>query len=36
MSDKKPEMEKFVKDNDLTLKDRLDLLKIFAYYNSLE
>jgi hypothetical protein len=35
MADKKPEIEKFMKDNDLTVKNRTDLLKIFAYYNGL-
>ena len=35
MADKKPEIEKYIKDNDFTLKDRANLLKIFGYYNSL-
>ncbi|WP_435354546.1 hypothetical protein [Emticicia sp. SJ17W-69] len=35
MADKKPEIEKYIKDNNLSLKDRADLLKIFTYYNSL-
>ena len=35
MADKKSEVEKFIKDNDLTVKDRTDLLKIFNYYNTL-
>ena len=34
MADKKSEVEKFIKDNDLTVKDRTDLLKIFNYYNT--
>jgi hypothetical protein len=33
MADKKTEIEKYVKDNNLSIKDRSDLLKIFAYYN---
>ncbi len=35
MVDKKPELEKFIKDNNLTVKDRTDLVKIFAFYNTL-
>jgi hypothetical protein len=35
MVDKKPEIERFVKDNDLSLKDRADLAKVFRYYNTL-
>lgn len=35
MADKKPEIEKYMKDNNLSLKDRVDLLKIFNYYNGL-
>lgn len=35
MADKKPEIEKFVKDNKLNLKDRIDLAKVFQYYNTL-
>ncbi|RFS14627.1 hypothetical protein D0T08_20560 [Emticicia sp. C21] len=35
MSDKRTEIEKFVKDNSLSLKDRTDLAKIFQYYNTL-
>lgn len=35
MADKKTEIEKYVKDNNLALKDRGDLMKIFTYYNSL-
>jgi hypothetical protein len=35
MADKKPEIEKFVKDNKLSLKNRTDLTKIFQYYNAL-
>ncbi|WP_181843133.1 hypothetical protein [Emticicia sp. BO119] len=35
MADKKPEIEKFVKDKGLSLKDRSDLAKVFQYYNNL-
>lgn len=35
MADKKSEIEKFVKDNNLSLKNRTDLAKIFQYYNTL-
>ncbi len=35
MADKKIEIEKYIKDNDLTVKDRADLQKIFVYYNGL-
>lgn len=35
MADKKPEIEKFVKENRLSLKDRIHLTKIFHYFNSL-
>lgn len=35
MADKKTEIEKYIKDNDFAIKDRADLLKIFAYYNGL-
>jgi hypothetical protein len=35
MADKKTEVEKYIKDNELTLKDRSDLMKVFEYYNSL-
>lgn len=35
MADKKSEIEKFAKDNSLSLKDRADLAKIFQYYNTL-
>ena len=35
MADKKPEIEKFIKDNDLSVKNRGDLVKIFVYYNGL-
>ena len=32
---KKLEVEKFIKENDLTVKDKSDLAKIFGFYNSL-
>ncbi len=35
MSDKKAEIEKFLKDNNLSAKDKSDLVKIFGFYNSL-
>jgi hypothetical protein len=35
MADKKPEIEMFIKDNNLSLKDRADIAKIFHYYNTL-
>ena len=33
MSDKKAEVERFIKQNDLSVKDRVDLLQIFKFYN---
>jgi hypothetical protein len=33
MSDKKAEVETFIKQNNLSLKDRVDLLQIFKFYN---
>lgn len=33
MSDKKTEVEAFIKQNDLSVKDRVDLLQIFKFYN---
>lgn len=33
MSDKKAEVEAFIKQNDLSVKDRVDLLQIFKFYN---
>ncbi|RYU97188.1 hypothetical protein [Emticicia agri] len=35
MADKKPEIEKFVKDNHLSLKDKTDLIKVFQYFNTI-
>lgn len=35
MSDKKAEIETYIKQNDLSIKDRSDLLKIFQYYNQI-
>jgi hypothetical protein len=35
MGDRTDDVEKFIKTNDLSLKSRADLSKIFAYYNSL-
>lgn len=35
MADKKMVVEKYVKDNNLSIKDRSDLKKIFEYYNSI-
>ncbi len=34
--DKRVEMEKYMKDNDLKAKNYLDLVKMFNYYNSLK
>ena len=33
MSDKKAEVEAFIKQNNLSIKDRVDLLQIFKFYN---
>jgi hypothetical protein len=33
MSDKKTEVEAFIKQNNLSVKDRVDLLQIFKFYN---
>jgi hypothetical protein len=33
MADKKAAVEVFIKENDLSIKDRSDLLKIFSFYN---
>lgn len=35
MADKRSEIEKFVKENDLNLKNKTDLTRIFNYYNTL-
>ncbi|CAH0995679.1 hypothetical protein EMA8858_01804 [Emticicia aquatica] len=35
MADKKIEVENFIKQNDLSVKDRNDLITIFKYYNSI-
>jgi len=35
MTDKKTEIQKFIKENDLVIKDKNDLIKIFKYYNSI-
>ena len=35
MSDKKSEIETYIKQNNLSIKDRSDLLKIFQYYNQI-
>jgi intein-encoded DNA endonuclease-like protein len=35
MSDKKTEIETYIKQNNLSIKDRSDLLKIFQYYNQI-
>jgi hypothetical protein len=34
MSDKKTEVESFIKQNNLSVKDRVDLLQIFKFYNA--
>lgn len=35
MSDKKAEIETYIKQNNFSIKDRSDLLKIFQYYNQI-
>lgn len=35
MSDRADDVEKFIKANDISLKSRVDLAKVFSYYNSL-
>ncbi len=35
MGDRADDVEKFIKTNDISLKSRTDLTKVFAYYNSL-
>lgn len=35
MGDRADDVEKFIKTNDISLKSRADLAKVFAYYNSL-